>query len=348
VDAGGASPQDAAWGAALVVDMAGVVARDPALEAAIVAAGHRVWTDADPLAADPLRRRVEEADAVIAGAREAYDAELLARAKRLRVISRTGVGYDRIDVDAATRRGIVVTITPGALEESVADHTLLLLLAVARRLRELDAGTRAGRWTRVMGRELQGKRLGILGLGRIGRAVARRAQAFGMAVWAYDPVPDPAYARQHNIRLVDDWPTLVETVDVVSLHLPLTPSTRRLVDADFLARMRPGSLFINTARGGLVDQDALVEALAGGHLGGAGLDVFDPEPVSEAHPLLARLPADANVVLTPHVASYTAEASAAIARQAVNNALMVLSRQHVDGIVNPAAWDPGPHRGAGE
>lgn len=324
---------------ALIVDMSGVVARDPALAEMIARAGHRVWTDSDPLAADPLRRRVEEADAVIAGAREAYDAPLLDRARRLRVISRTGVGFDRIDIDAATRRGIVVTITPGALEDSVADHTLLLLLAVARHLRALDSGTRAGLWMRVMGRELHGKRLGILGLGRIGRAVAHRAQAFGMAVWAYDPVPDPAYADRHDIRLVEDWPTLVAAVDVVSLHLPLTPATRRLVDADFLARMRPGSLLINTARGGLVDQDALAEALASGHLAGAGLDVFDPEPVTEDHPLLARLPADANVVLTPHVASYTTEASSAIARQAVHNALMVLSGQQVDGIVNPLAWN---------
>lgn len=250
---------------------------------------------ADPFNEQELREYLPGVAAMVAGG-ERMTPEMMDLAPGLRVIARTGVGYDAIDVPAATARGIVVTIAPGTNHGSVAEQVFGLLLGVSRRIAYYDKTLRSGSWERGMVRPVRGSTLSLVGLGRIGRAVAERAVAFGMKVIAYDPVHDAAFDARFGIerRELDD---LLAVADVVSLHLPLTAETYRLFDRRLFVRMKPGALLINTARGGLVNEADLVEALTGGHLGGAGLDVFDPEPPLSKNPLFA-LP---NVVVSPHV-----------------------------------------------
>jgi len=235
-------------------------------------------------------------EAVIAGG-EPISADLIAGCPKLRVIARTGVGFDAVDLDAATRRKIAVTITPGTNHESVAEHAFALLLGVARRIVADDRAVRAGRWDRLILTPLRGKTLGLVGLGRIGRAMVPRARAFGMTVLAYDPIADPDFDHRAGIvrKSLDD---LLAEADVLSLHLPLTPATRDLIDDRRLALMKPSAILINTARGGLVDEAALHRALTEGRLAGAGLDVFQNEPPEPGNALLQL----ENVVATPHVA----------------------------------------------
>lgn len=325
-----------------IVDLSLAVGSVEGLGERIRNAGHElVVPEAAPDSEAEVGRWLADADAAIAGAREPYSAATLAYAPRLRVISRVGVGYDNVDVAAATARGVVLALTPGTIEESVADLALALLLACARSLPAMNAGVHAGQWPRILGMELDGKCLGILGLGRIGRAVARRAQAFGMRVVAYDPVADAAYAQAHGITLLPGTDAVLAEADVVSLHLPMQPHLHGFVGRDFLARMRPGSILINTARGPLVDEAALAEALRSGHLRAAGLDVLAQEPIGADNPLKG-LP---NVVLTPHVASYTAEAWTRMVTRAVDNALAVLAGERPAGLLNPEALDRPPGGG---
>jgi phosphoglycerate dehydrogenase-like enzyme len=235
------------------------------------------------------------ADAVIAGG-EHCTAEVLGRLPRLRVIARAGVGYDRIDVDAATRRNVLLTITPTANHECVAEHALALLFAAARSIARYDRAVRAGGWPRSVLVPLRGRTLGIVGLGRIGRSLAKRAEALGMKVLAADERPDRDFARAHGIELTD-LDSLLARADFVSIHCPLSPATRGMFGAREFAKMKPGAIFINTARGGLVVESDLAQALASGHLAAAGLDVLSEEPPPPDHPLLR---AD-NVVLSPHL-----------------------------------------------
>jgi phosphoglycerate dehydrogenase-like enzyme len=258
-----------------------------------------------------LHAALPEADAFIAGG-ERVTADLIARAPRLRVIARTGVGYDAVDVDAATARAIPVVITPGTNQESVAEQGFALLLALTRSVVQNDNTIRAGGWDRTLVQPLRGKTLGLVGLGRIGRAMATRALAFGMRVVAFDPLAaDADFEARHGIRRLglDD---LLATADVVSLHTPLTPETRGLINRTTLARMRPGSYLINTARGGLVDESDLAESLASGHLAGAGLDVLNAEPPEPGNPLL-RLP---NVVFSAHIGGIDVKSMADMAELA--------------------------------
>ena len=235
-------------------------------------------------------------DAIIAGG-EPLTAEMIRVAPGLRVIARTGVGYDAVDVAEATARNILVTVTPGTNHESVAEQAFALLLAVTRNVAALDRGIRAGDWERTPLRALRGTTLGLVGLGRIGRAMATRAIAFGMQVVAFDTQADAEFDARHGIRRLD-LPTLLAESDVVSLHLPSTDATRGLFDREAFAQMRPGAILLNTARGSLVVESDLRDALVSGHLGGAGLDVFQHEPPEPGNPLLS-LP---NVALSPHVA----------------------------------------------
>lgn len=242
-----------------------------------------------------LRETLPKVDAMLAGS-ERLTGALFDLAPRLRVIARTGVGYDAVDVAAATARKIAVAITPGTNQESVAEQMFSLLLALSRNIVNNDRTIREGGWSRTLVQPLRGKTLGLVGLGRIGRAVASRALAFGMRVLAYDPVADPEFDARLGIgrRSFED---LLAESDVVSLHLPLAPETRGLINKETLARMRPGSYLINTSRGPLVVEADLAASLASGHLAGAGLDVFNVEPPEPGNPLLG-LP---NVVLSPHL-----------------------------------------------
>jgi D-3-phosphoglycerate dehydrogenase len=245
-----------------------------------------------------------DADALIVRSATRVTPELLEKAPRLRAVGRAGVGVDNIDLDAATRRGVLVMSTPGGNAVSVAEHTFALLLALARQVPKLDAAIHAGRWEKssAAGTELRGKSLGLIGLGRIGGEVARRARAFEMRVLAFDPYISEAAAREAGVELVPLDRLLAES-DFVSLHAALSPATQNLINAGTLAKMKPGARLVNAARGELVDEAALADALKSGRLAGAALDVFAEEPPKNS-PLTA-LP---NVIATPHVAGSTEEA----------------------------------------
>jgi phosphoglycerate dehydrogenase-like enzyme len=241
-----------------------------------------------------LMRILEGVDAMLAST-ERLTRDVLMGTK-LRAIARMGVGYDAIDVAAATERGIAVTITPGTLEDSVAEHTIALMLGVTRGIVQRDREVRAGRWTRVPMPRMAGRTFGIVGLGRIGRAVVPRVQGLGMRIVAHDPFADQDWANRHSVTLVS-FSELLHTADVVSLHSPTTPDTANCISRQTLALMKPGSVLINTGRGALVDEDALCEALDRGHLLGAALDVFKIEPLPLDSPLLKY----DNVLLCTHM-----------------------------------------------
>jgi phosphoglycerate dehydrogenase-like enzyme len=264
----------------------------------------------DVLTESQLFASLPNCEAIVAGG-ERISASLIEASPKLRVIARTGVGYDAVDVAAATARKIVVTITPGTNHDSVAEQAFALLLGVARRVAINDRIIRAGGWDRTIVRPLRDATIGLVGLGRIGRAMVPRARAFGMRVLAHDELLDPAFDAQHGIERRPFEALLAES-DVVSLHLPLTDATRNLIDARRIALMKPGAILINTSRGGLVDEQALYRALTSGHLAGAGLDVFQVEPTAADHPLIA-LP---NVVSSPHIAGVDERSMADMAEMA--------------------------------
>jgi len=265
---------------------------------------------------DELVERARLAGAIVTSVADRVDAELVASLRSLRIVAQSAVGYDNVDVAACKARGVVVTHTPGVLTESTADLVLALLLAVARRLREGEALVRSGGFggwspTMLLGAELSGKTLGIVGYGRIGRAVARRARAFGMRVLS-------CRSGDANAEAVSFEQLLAES-DAVSLHVPGTPATRHLLGEAELSRMKRGVLLVNTSRGTVVDEAALVRALERGIVGGAGLDVYEEEP--RVHPgLLGR----DDVVLLPHLGSATREARARMASTALSDAVRVL------------------------
>jgi phosphoglycerate dehydrogenase-like enzyme len=266
------------------------------------------------------------------------DEAFMDRAPRLRVIARTGIGYDRVDVGEATRRGIAVCNTPDGPTVSTAEHAATLMLMVAKNVKRSEADLRAGAgdlYGRHLAIELQGKQLGLVGFGRIARHLAGIAGGLGMRLSAYDPYLagsdfSPPVTRAPSLD------ALLSDADVVSVHVPLTAATRGMFGAEQFARMRPGSVFINTARGGLVDTAALLAALDEGHLFGAGLDVTEPEPLPPGHPLLLRH----DVVVTPHVASGTVEGKVRIFRAALEQVVQALSGQRPTHLVNPEAWAP--------
>jgi len=264
---------------------------------------HSGW-QVDAPTSGALRAALAEADALIVRSATRVTAELLAAAPRLRVVGRAGAGVDNIDVDACTRRGILVMNTPGSNAVSVAEHTFALMLSLARQVPRLAAASHAGRWEKggAMGSELRGKTLGLVGLGRVGFAVARRAHAFDMRVVAFDPYVSPEVAREEDVEMVS-FDDLLARADCVSLHASLGPGTEKIIGAAALAKMKRGAWLINTARGEMVDEAALADALRSGHIAGAALDVFAVEPPKDSP--LAGLP---NVVATPHVAGSTLEA----------------------------------------
>lgn len=231
---------------------------------------------------------------------------LMAALPDLKVVSRRGVGYERVDLEAARDLGKVVAIAAGGNDASVADHTIALILAVARRFRESQANMLAGNWSILMGSDLYRKTVGVVGAGRIGRSVVQRLRGFEAEVLVHGASRDEAWAAASNVTYVD-MPTLLAKSDVVTLHAPLTPATRLLIDAEALAAMKPGAILINTARGGLVDDAALLESLKRGHLAGAGLDTFMSESDPALKPVTDALLALPNVVATPHAAASSRE-----------------------------------------
>ncbi len=285
------------------------------------------------LDAEELLTLITDVDAVIVRSRTRVGREAVDRAARLRVIARAGVGTDNIDVEAATRRGILVLNTPESSTISTAEHTLAMILGLARRIPTAHLATSQGAWQRerFTGIELYGKTLGVIGLGKIGGEVALRAVAFGMRVIAFDPYVIPDRATRLGAELVP-WDALLEQSDVLTLHVPLTQGTRHLIGAAELARMRPGVRIINCARGGLIDEQALLAALEEGKVAGAALDVFEEEPPSGN--ALLRHP---RVIATPHLGASTEEAQRTIAVEVADQVLAALAGRPVRGAVNAPA-----------
>jgi glyoxylate reductase len=261
---------------------------------------------------------------ILSTATEKMDGELMdAAGEDLKVIANMAVGYDNVDVEASAERGIVVTNTPGVLDETTADVALMLLLAAARRLGEGERLLRAGRWEwwgpkQLMGRDVWGKRLGIVGFGRIGQAVARRARGFGMEVLYHNRSRKEEAEQELGARYVE-FDELLETVDFVSVHTPLTDETHHLIGPKELGRMKPTAVLVNTSRGPVVDEAALADALAAGRIFAAGLDVYEEEP--KVHPKLLELE---NVVLAPHIGSASVETRDRMAALAAENLAAVL------------------------
>jgi (S)-sulfolactate dehydrogenase len=259
---------------------------------------------------DELLAIVGQYDALAVRSATKVTAKVLDAGTRLKVVGRAGVGVDNVDLPAATRRGVVVMNTPGGSATTVAELALAMILSLSRHVAAATASVKAGKWEkkRFQGHELAGRTLGVVGIGNIGSVLVDRCLAMKMKVIAYDPFISPEAASKLGVRLVA-LEALWGEADVISLHVPLTDQTRHMVNADTLARMKPTTLLVNCARGGIVDEQALAAALSAGRLGGAALDVFEEEPARADHPLLKL----DNVVLTPHLGASTEEAQAAVA-----------------------------------
>ncbi|MGO9468001.1 MAG: phosphoglycerate dehydrogenase, partial [Isosphaeraceae bacterium] len=284
-----------------------------------------------------LRQALTEADGIVIRSGTQLTAQVLEGQSRLKAIVRAGVGVDNIDVAAATRRGIVVMNTPGGNTISTAEHTMALLLALARNVAKASESLRAGKWerTKFTGTQLEGKTLGVIGLGRVGLAVAKRAQAFGLTVVGFDPFLAADKALEHGVTSVARLDDLWGRCDFISLHTPLTAETRNLIGARELALMKPTVRLINCARGGLIDESALKDALDSGKAAGAAIDVFEPEPPPADHPLL-RHP---QVLVTPHLGASTEEAQVSVAIEAARLLCDFLTRGQIRFSVNMPTLD---------
>jgi D-3-phosphoglycerate dehydrogenase len=280
---------------------------------------------------EELLAALGDADALVVRSATDVDAELLAAAPTLRVVGRAGIGVDNIDLSAATSRGVMVVNAPQANIISAAEHTFALLLAQARNVARGDASLRDGRWERssLKGIELHGKTLGIIGLGRIGTLVARRAAAFGMHLLAYDPYVSPESARRLGAEMAS-LDEVLGAADFITVHLPKTRETAGLLGAEAFAKMKDGVRIVNASRGGIVDEAALVEAVASGKVGGAGLDVFDVEPLDPSSPLLT----EPRIVLSPHLGASTTEAQDKAGTDVAAAVVAALSGELVASAVN--------------
>ena len=258
-----------------------------------------------------------------------FTARVLEASPQLKVISRTGVGYDAIDLTAATKRGILVSNTPGVNRHAVAEWTFALMLSCTRRMKENLSEVRRGGWTRHEGMDLAGKTLGIVGLGTIGKEVAQRAEAFEMRILACDVVRDSQFAEAHHVAFVSMEELLRES-DFVSMHTFLNDKTRHLINAERISLMKPTAFLINTARGGIVDTEALCRALAEKRIAGAALDVFEGEPLRADSPLRTM----ENVYLSPHIAGVTADARHLSGTMAAENLISALKGERPPGIIN--------------
>jgi D-3-phosphoglycerate dehydrogenase len=305
---------------------------DPKLEA-LRAAGWEIRYEPTGARARPdeLLELVQGHDAVIASS-ETYTRTVIEKADTLKHIARWGVGFDQVDVPAATENGVLVTTTVGANDWGVADHAFALIFSLARRTAENDRLVRSGGWSRPPGRDVWRKTLGIVGLGRIGRGVAQRASGFEMKVLAYEPYPDTAFCEKWGVELVS-LEDLLARSDYVTLHAPGGEENRHLMNAERIGLMKSTAFLVNTARGALIDEDALHAALVGGRLAGAGLDVREQEPPTDTR--FNDLP---NVVLTAHVAGVTVETSAAMTAMAAESIVTASRGEQPAGLLNPEAW----------
>lgn len=282
-----------------------------------------------------LLKEVQEVDGLFCILTERVDGELLDRARKLKIVANMAVGYDNIDLAEATKRKVMVTNTPGVLTETVADATMALMLAVARRVVEADRYVREGRWKlrwspmMMVGSDVYGKTLGIYGLGRIGAAVAKRAAGFGMKLLYYDAVRNEGLERKYGIEYVT-FDRLLRESDFLSVHVPLLPGTKKSVGAREFALMKRSAYLINTARGSVVDEAALIRALKDRRIAGAGLDVFEDEPVNSKNELLKM----ENVVLAPHMASGSIETRTAMAVMAARNIVAALKGEAPPDLLN--------------
>jgi glyoxylate reductase len=292
------------------------------------------WAKPERPPREEVLRRVKDKEGLICLLTEKINEELLGVAPKLRIAANVAVGFDNIDVAACTKRGVVATNTPGVLDETTADFAWTLLMAVARRLSEGEELARSGKWKnrdldQLVGTDVWGKTLGIVGFGRIGRAVARRASGFQMKVIYTDAQRAPAEVERALKAEFWEMNALLAESDFISVHVPLLPETRRLFDAPKFKRMKPTAFLINTSRGPVVDEAALVAALEGGQIAGAGLDVYENEPF--IHPGLKR----ANVVLAPHIASASLETRTKMACIAAKNLVALFTGQQPPNILNP-------------
>ena len=300
-----------------------------------------VWHLERPPAAEELRAGAEGCEGLLTMLTERVDGALLDACPTVRAVANMAVGVDNIDVAAATERGVVVTNTPGVLTETTADMAFALLLAAARRLPEGERAVREGAWgpwhpTWLLGPEVHGATLGIVGPGRIGRAVALRAEGFGMTVLYHGRHEQPDFPGRYA-----DFETLLRTSDFVSVHVPLTPETAGMFDAGAFACMQPHAVFVNTARGGVVDQEALRNALVEGRIRAAALDVTTPEPLPPDDPLL-----DApNLLVVPHLGSATERTRVRMAELAVDGLLSALRGERPANVVDPSVWERAAVRG---
>jgi len=303
-----------------------------------------VWEEELPPPREALLSRVRGVDGLLSLLTDRIDAQVMdAAGPGLKVISNYAVGFDNVDVGEATRRGIPVGHTPGVLTDTTADFAFALLMAAARRVVEGDKFTRAGRWKTwgpklLLGRDVTGATLGIIGFGRIGKGMARRAQGFNMRVLYYDPYcRDDPYARQVGAECVD-LETLYAQADFISIHTPLTEETHHLIGADAFRRMKPTAILINTARGPVVDPEALYQALTTGQIAAAALDVTEPEPIPSDSPLLTL----DNIIITPHMASASVATRGKMATIAAANLIAGLKGEPLPHCVNPEAYKHRP------
>jgi len=313
------------------VNLPVVLIADKLAQSTVAALGDQVevrWVDGPDR--PKLLAAVPEADALLVRSATTVDAEVLAAAPKLKIVARAGVGLDNVDVDAATERGVLVVNAPTSNIHSAAEHALALLLAAARQVPAADASLRAHAWKRssFSGTEIFGKTVGVVGLGRIGQLVAQRIAAFGTHVIAYDPYVSPARAAQLGIELLslDD---VLARADFISVHLPKTHETAGLIDKEALAKTKPGVIIVNAARGGLVDEAALAEAISSGHVRAAGIDVFGKEPCTDSP--LFELP---QVVVTPHLGASTAEAQDRAGTDVAESVKLALAGEFVPDAVN--------------
>ncbi|MGH9740886.1 MAG: 2-hydroxyacid dehydrogenase [Candidatus Acidiferrum sp.] len=292
------------------------------------------WTKPEGISREELLRRVKDKEGLVCLLTEKVDLSLLSAAPKLRITANVAVGYDNIDVAACTKRGVVATNTPGVLDETTADFAWTLMMAVARRLVEGEALARSGNWMgwdldQLVGTDVWGKTLGLVGFGRIGRAMARRASGFQMRVVYADSVRAPEAVEKELKATYRGMTDLLTEADFVSVHVPLLPETRGLFDAPRFYRMKPTAFLINTSRGPVVDEAALVHALESGKIAGAALDVFENEPF--IHPGLKR----PNVVLAPHIASASIETRTKMACMAAENVVALFKGQRPPNMLNP-------------